>query len=115
MEMWIALLQTFVHLSKAINQTLLMSPPTPTSPPPWKASLYHHSFNLNFLHLDPYNGDYEYLLVITDHFASFTQAYSATNKSAKSAAIQQFPEVMQQFSDALLGSWEITDQYRERT
>ena len=56
------------------------------------------------MHLDPYNGDYEYLLVITDHFASFTQAYSATNKSAKSAAIQQFPEVMQQFSDALLGS-----------
>ena len=107
MEMWIALLQTFVHLSKAINQTLLMSPP-------WKASLYHRSFNLNFLHLDPYSGDYEYLLVITDHFASFAQAYSATNKSAKSAAMQQFPEVMQQFSDALLGSWEITDQYRER-
>lgn len=41
---------------------------------------------LDFLHLDTCNGGYQYLLVVTDHFTRYTEAYATTNKTAPTAA-----------------------------
>ena len=42
----------------------------------YSASLEQTGFD--FLHLDPYNGEYQYFSVIIDRFTRFTQAYQPT-------------------------------------
>ena len=49
---------------------------------------------LDFLHLDTCSGGYQYLLVLTDHFAKFVQVYPTTNTSAKTAADQLYNDFM---------------------
>ena len=41
---------------------------------------------MDFLKLDKAQGGYECVLVVTDHFTRYVQAYTKKNKSAKSAA-----------------------------
>ena len=52
---------------------------------------------LNFLHLDTCTGGCQYLLVITDHFTRYTQAYPTRNKEAKTAATRMFNDCILRF------------------
>ena len=42
--------------------------------------------SMDFLKLDKAQRGYEYILVVTDHFTRYVQAYAMKNKSPKSAA-----------------------------
>ena len=53
---------------------------------------------IDFLHLDPSSGGYEYLLVITDYFTiRFLQVYPTTSKSARTAAEKLYNNFMMRY------------------
>ena len=75
------------------------TPPIPERAPlvPIISSAPFEMICIDYLHLDRCQGGWEYVLLVTDHFTKFSQAYATRDKSSISAANKLFKEFILQF------------------
>ena len=59
---------------------------------PMQATYPFEMIQIDFLHLDKCQGNYEYVLIVVDHFTRFTQFYATRTKSAQAAAAKLWNE-----------------------
>ena len=64
---------------------------------PIQASAPFELVCIDFLHLDACQGGWNYVLLVTDHFTRFTQAYATKDNSSTSAANKLFFEFVLHF------------------
>ena len=74
-------------------------PPVPEKAPlvPIQASAPFELVCIDFLHLDACQGGWNYVLLVTDHFTRFTQAYATKDNTSTSAAAKLFYDFALQF------------------
>ena len=52
---------------------------------------------IDFLHMEGFSGGFEFILLITDHFTRYTQAYLTRNRTAKTAATHLYNDFFLHF------------------
>ena len=97
---WPGMQQDIEHFVSKVCTCLKQKPPHHQPKAPLQLIITTESFELlciDFLHLEKCKGGYEHILVITDHFSRFAQAYVITNKSAKTVAQKLFNDFIMRF------------------
>ena len=87
------------YVTKVCRCLKQRKPPTHVNAPlqPILSTAPFQLVSMDYVHLEPSSGGYQYILVIMDHYTRFAQAYATRDKSAKTAADKLFNDFIMRF------------------
>ena len=97
---WPGMQKDIEHFTTKECSCLKQKPPQRQQRAPLQPIVTTHPFeliNIDFLHLERSKGGFEYILVVTDHYTRFAQAYATKNKTAKTVASKMFNDFILRF------------------